>query len=174
MTWTLKTCSVLLTTLVLAIVLSTASADDAVSKQDKLKAAYLLNFLTFIEWPNTPDDKPLTPLYICLQDSAPFDQFFRSLINIKPGANSKRELYVSRLSDATHCDLTYFHRTPSSENSQVEGSIVVLSSDQVSQKNAAIIFYVNDNKLRFEIVMNNIRKYGVTVSSELLKLAKLK
>ena len=51
---------------------------------------------------------------------------------------------------------------------------MVLSSDQVSQKNAAIIFYVNDNKLRFEIVMNNIRKYGVTVSSELLKLARIK
>ena len=159
--------------LVLSIAFSATSADSTISKLDKLKAAYLLNFIPFIEWPNTPEDKPLTPLYICLQDSAPFDQFFRTLVNIKSEPKPKRELYVARLSDATHCDLTYFHRSPSGENSLVEGSVVVLSSAQVSQKDATIIFYLDNGKLRFEIVMSNIKRSGITISSELLKIAKI-
>ena len=160
-----------LTTLVLAVTLLGASADNSTSKLNKLKATYLLNFMTFIDWPSTPENNPYTPLSICLQDATPFDPFLRNLITIKP--EPKREFYVSRLSAATHCDLTYFYSTPAGKNSVVEGSVVVLSSDRVSQKDAAIIFYLNNDKLRFEIVMSNVRKSGVTISSELLKIAKI-
>ena len=163
--------SKVLTTLVLAVTLSAASADNSISKLNKLKASYLLNFMTFIDWPSTPENNPYTPLSICLQDATPFDPFLRGLITIKP--EPKRELYVTALSAATHCDLTYFYSTPAGKNSVVEGSVVVLSSDRVSQKDAAIIFYLNNDKLRFEIVMSNVRKSGVTISSELLKIAKI-
>ena len=163
--------SKVLTTLVLAVTLSAASADNSISKLNKLKASYLLNFMTFIDWPSTPENNPYTPLSICLQDATPFDPFLRNLITIKP--EPKRELYVTALSAATHCDLTYFYSTPAGKNSVVEGSVVVLSSDRVSQKDAAIIFYLNNDKLRFEIVMSNVRKSGVTISSELLKIAKI-
>ena len=165
--------SKVLTTLVLAVTLSAASADNSISKLNKLKASYLLNFMTFIDWPSTPENNPYTPLSICLQDATPFDPFLRNLINIKSEPKTKREFYVSRLSSATHCDLTYFYSTPAGKNSVVEGSVVVLSSDRVSQKDAAIIFYLNNDKLRFEIVMSNVRKSGVTISSELLKIAKI-
>ena len=80
-----------------------------------------------------------------------------------------------RLSEAKHCDYTYLYRPIQDENLKIiEGSVVVLSSDQMSQKDAAIIFYIDERKLRFEIDLNTIKKLNVMVSSELLKLARIK
>ena len=169
----------LLAVLVLVVLLSpdtarAAPANDAFSKESKLRAAYFLNFIKFINWPNHSQDNPLTPLYICLQDETPFEDFFRALVSTAAAANDNRELQIYRLSEAKHCDYTYLHGPIQNENSKIEGSVVVLSSDQISQQDAAIIFYIAERKLRFEIDLNNIKELNVMVSSELLKLAKIK
>jgi len=169
----------LLAVLVLVVLLSpdtarAAPANDAFSKESKLRAAYFLNFIKFINWPNHSQDNPLTPLYICLQDETPFEDFFRALVSTAAAANDNRELQIYRLSEAKHCDYTYLHGPIQNENSKIEGSVVVLSSDQISQQDAAIIFYIDERKLRFEIDLNTIKKLNVMVSSELLKLARIK
>ena len=170
----------LLAALVLVLLLSpdtarAASAKDTFSKESKLRAAYFLNFIKFINWPNHSQDNPLTPLYICLQDETPFENFFRDLISNVATANNKPELRIYRLSEAKHCDYTYLYRPIQDENLKIiEGSVVVLSSDQISHKDAAIIFYIDERKLRFEIDLNNVKKLNLTVSSELLKLARIK
>jgi len=169
----------LLAVLVLVVLLSpdtarAAPANDAFSKESKLRAAYFLNFIKFINWPNHSQDNPLTPLYICLQDETPFEDFFRALVSTAAAANDNRELQIYRLSEAKHCDYTYLHGPIQNENSKIEGSVVVLSSDQISQQDAAIIFYIAERKLRFEIDLNNIKELNVMVSSELLKLARIK
>ena len=164
-----------LTVLYLTIFLSpTASANDTLSKENKLKAAYFLNFIKFIEWPNNSGTSPVTPIVICLQDATPFEDFFRNLTSDKSLANSQRHVKVRQLSDATYCDMTYLYHTASEENSQIEGSVVVSDSDQILQKNSAITFYIEERRLRFEIDLNNIEKSGVIVSSELLELARIK
>ena len=116
----------------------------------------------------------MTPLYICLQDETPFEGFFRDLASTAATADDKRELKIYRLSEAKHCDYTYLYRPIQDENSEIEGSVVVLSSDQISQKDAVIIFYIDERKLRFEIDLNNVKKLNLTVSSELLKLARIR
>ena len=153
---------------------ATNATNATVSKESKLKAAYLLNFIKFINWPNHSPDNPRTPLSICLQDATPFEEFFRDLASSASKANDKRTLQIYRLSEAEHCDYTYLYRPVLEDNLKLEGSVVVISSDQVLQKNAAIIFYIAERKLRFEIHLENIQALGVTVSSELLKLAKIK
>ena len=179
MSWFFRIIFGLLAVLVLVVLLSpdtalAASANDAFSKESKLRAAYFLNFIQFINWPNHSQDNPLTPLHICLQDETPFEDFFRDLASAATRADDKRELLIYRLSEAKHCDYTYLHRPIQNENSKIEGSVVVLSSDQISQQDAAIIFYIDERKLRFEIDLNTIKKLNVMVSSELLKLARIK
>ena len=169
----------LLALLVLVLLLSpdtarAASAKDTFSKESKLRAAYFLNFIKFINWPNHSQDNPLTPLYICLQDETPFENFFRDLASTPATVDGKRELKIYRLSEAKHCDYTYLYRPIQDEDSEIEGSVVVLSSDQISQKDAVIIFYIDERKLRFEIDLNNVKKLNLTVSSELLKLARIR
>jgi hypothetical protein len=167
--------STVLSAFFLAIFLSsTVWANDTLSKENKLKAAYFLNFIEFIEWPNDSEDSSSVPLDICLQATTPFVVFFRALVSESPTTDADRQLHIYHLPDATHCDYTYLYRTAVDKNSPAEGSVVVISSSKILQKNAAIIFYESDRKLRFEIDLDNIKKAGVTVSSELLKLAKIK
>ena len=179
MSWFFRIILGLLAILVLVVLLSpgiaqAASAQEALSKESKLRAAYFLNFIKFINWPNHSQDNPLTPLYICLQDETPFQDFLRALASTAATAGDNRELQIYRLSEAQHCDYTYLYRPIQDPDSAIEGSVVVISSNQISQIDAAIIFYIDERRLRFEIDLNNIKKLNVTVSSELLKLAKIR
>ena len=180
MSWSFRIIFGLLVVLVLMSLLPPSAAratsdNDTFSKESKLRASYFLNFIKFITWPNHSEDSASKPLYICLQDETPFENFFRDLISNVATANNKRELRMYRLSEAKHCDYTYLYRPIQDENLKIiEGSVVVLSSDQMSQKDAAIIFYIDERKMRFEIDLNTIKKLNVMVSSELLKLARIK
>ena len=69
-----------------------APAKDTFSKESKLRAAYFLNFIKFINWPNHSQDNPLTPLHICLQDETPFEDFFRDLASNAATADDNREV----------------------------------------------------------------------------------
>ena len=151
-----------------------ASDQDPLSKENKLKAAYFLNFIEFINWPNDSQNSPATLLYICLQDETPFEEFFRALVENRRAKGSKPELKIQRLSEPNHCDYTYLHQPLAEEDLKINGNIVVLASDQISQQGAAITFFIADRKLRFEIDLDTMQKNQVTVSSELLKLAKIK
>ena len=179
MSWFFRAIFALLAVLVVVLLMApgtarAASDNEAFSKENKLRAAYFLNFIKFINWPNHSPDNPLTPLYICLQDETPFEGFLKALASNAATADDKRELQIHRLSEATHCDYTYLYQPVPEENSEIEGSVMVLSSDQISQKDAAITFYIAERKLRFEIDLNNIKELNVMVSSELLKLARIK
>ncbi|MCX2978846.1 YfiR family protein [Candidatus Marimicrobium litorale] len=151
-----------------------ASNQDTLSKENKLKAAYFLNFIEFINWPNDSQNSPAALLYICLQDEAPFEEFFSALVDNRRAKGSKPELKIQRLSEANHCDYTYLHQPLAEEDLKMKGNIVVLASDQISQQDAAITFFITNRKLRFEIDLDTMQKNQVTVSSELLKLAKIK
>ncbi|MDG2048026.1 MAG: YfiR family protein [Halioglobus sp.] len=150
------------------------SDEVLLSKENKLKAAYFFNFIKFIDWPHHSSNSPLTPLHICLQDGTSFENFFRDLVEKKSTANSEPKLKIQRLSEADYCDYTYLHKTFLGESLNMEGNVIVLESKQISQKGASIVFFITDRKVRFEIDLNNIHKNQVAVSSELLKLAKIK
>ena len=53
-------------------------------------------------------------------------------------------------------------------------AIVVSDSVDTSLSVAAIAFYTEDRKLRFEVDLQKIRSLDVSVSSELLKLARIR
>lgn len=83
------------------------SADGAVSKESKLRAAYFLNFILFINGQNHSRASSLALLYICLQDETPFEDFFRALAETTPSAGAKIKLQIYPLSEAAQCDYSY-------------------------------------------------------------------
>ena len=54
-------------------------ADAPLSKEDKLKAAYLLNFTRFIEWPESDADEPQKTIRICVASSPKFLAFLNEM-----------------------------------------------------------------------------------------------
>lgn len=146
----------------------------AVTKENKLKAAYLLNFTKFIEWPITDSSIENQPLYICLQDLTPFDFFLKQLISSSSVVPGKRSIKVVPLYEAKACDLTYLHSTISVITPTILASVTVADSQKVDHLQPAITFYLDQRKLRFEANIATLQTLNVNVSSELLKLARLK
>jgi hypothetical protein len=165
---------VALTLLFALMVPESASAALALSKENKLKAAYLLNITKFIEWPIKDPSIERQPLYICLQDLTPFDVFLKQLISSRSAIPAKRSIKVVSLDDAKACDLTYLYSTTSVISPVVLASVTVADSQEVDHLQAAITFYLDQRKLRFEVDMTTLKTLNVNVSSELLKLARLK
>ncbi len=152
----------------------TTQADAPLSKEDKLKAAYLLNFTRFIEWPESDADEPQKTIRICVASSPKFLAFLNEMArNVRVG---KRQRLVTALplSTAEQCEVVYTRQSGTVNNEKLHHAVVVVDSAEVEFPSTSIVFYEKNKKLRFEIDRDNITKTQVVVSSELLKLAKIK
>lgn len=151
-----------------------APDSSLLSKENKLKAAYLLNFTKYIEWPMPEPASRPSPIRICLQDGAPFEAFLRDLTANRVVGASKRRIEVLSVSRAQRCDLTYLYSTPVQPSLKVAESVTVLDSAQVIYEWPTITFYIDSRRLRFEINVQRAKELQVSVSSELLKLGRVR
>ena len=149
-------------------------AEAPLSKEKKLKAAYLLNFTKFIEWPDTTKIKSTSTIRICVDASSEFQQFLSQLVGDRRVGRLNNKVAVMSLFTATGCELLYIQGKQNSDSLQFKNTVIVADSDNISFSNAAIFFYTEDRKLRFEIDLEKINTLNVAVSSELLKLARIK
>lgn len=157
----------------------TAKSETQLTKKDKLKAAYLLNFTRFIEWPNNTPEIPPAPIRICVEDSPEFLLFFNQMsANRKSGPLQQTvKAYLSNTVDG--CELLYVKES-SKDNfekinaSLTENTVIVSDSDKVSFPGTSITFYEQNKNLRFEIDLQQLNAANVSASSELLKLARIK
>ena len=155
-----------------------AISEVALSKKDKLKAAYLFNFTQYIEWPNISSSlepgKPIPSVRICADGSPEFLLFLNKMAaNKKMGALQKTVTALS-LHSADGCELLYVKNSSTEHFKKMENTIIVTDSDKITFPDTAIVFYEKNQNLRFEIDLQQISATQVTVSSELLKLAKIK
>jgi len=153
---------------------SAAQNKEILSKENKLKAAYILNFTKYLDWPNNVQNESPRSIVICLQEMTPFDNFLRQLVANKSVDTSQGEIAVYLLEEDRHCDLIYLHRAYKSFPQKHNDSVVVMDSIKFANRNTAIAFYVEKRKLRFEINREAMKHRNVTVSSELLKLARIR
>lgn len=155
-----------------------AISETILSKKDKLKAAYLLNFTQYIEWPsngsNLETGKSAPSIRICADGSSEFLLFLNEMAaNKKIGVLQKKVTALS-LYTADGCELLYVKNSSTENIKKMENAIIVTDSDKISFPDTAIVFYEKNQNLRFEIDLQQINATQVTVSSELLKLAKIK
>jgi len=156
-----------------------AQAESILSKKDKLKAAYLLNFTRFIEWPNTTPEMPPAPIRICVEDSPEFILFFNQMSANRNSGLRQQTVKAYSSNTADGCELLYVKES-SKDNFQkikaglTENTVIVSDSEKVSFPATAITFYEQNKNLRFEIDLQQLNLANVTASSELLKLARIK
>jgi hypothetical protein len=138
----------------------------------QLKAAYLYNFVKFIEWPAAARQGPLT---ICIAGTNPFGATLEDLVR---GESIEGRAIAARVIQAPQadCDVVFVPRgvaaggyLRAARNTPV--LTVGESPDFVSQ--GGIINFVRDaGMIRFEIDQNAARRAGLQISSRLLRLAR--
>ncbi len=143
----------------------------------QVKAAYLYNFAKFVEWPPQVMSSD-SSFNICVLGRDPFDSTFQTTIageSIK-GKNVlvKR---IPRAQDGAGCQILFIS---SSEEARLKDILDVLDkmsvltvSDmpQFTRRGGMIQFVTEANRVRFEVNLTSAERTGLTLSSQLLKVA---
>jgi len=151
-------------------------ADNHQTTEYKIKAAFLYNFSRFVTWPEH-DRKENGKFNLCILGSDPF----RELLDPLSGKSvQKSSLNVKRLAtlDQDHaCQMIFISQTGNRDlkyiMSVLKGQPVLTVSDieDFTTHGGIIQFKLADNKVRFNINIDNASHAGLTISSKLLSLA---
>jgi len=164
----------------LVALLSCASAfsmaDDSQTTEYKLKAAFLYNFSRFVTWPeNTLQENG--KFNLCILGNDPF----RELLDPLSGKSiQKSSLNIKRLAtlDQGHaCQIIFISQTGSRGLKHImsvlkkQPVLTVSDIEDFTTYGGIIQFKLVDNKVRFNINIDNASHAGLTISSKLLSLA---
>ncbi|MCG2722708.1 MAG: YfiR family protein [Thermodesulfovibrionales bacterium] len=152
-----------------------ANAHEVKPGEYRVKAAFIYNFLKFIEWPaaNNPS------LKICVIGEDHFGNDIREMLS---GTVNNRKLSVKNISDygeLKKCNLVFINHSEEDHLAELvniarEYHIVTIGdTDGFAQQGVMINFYLQENKIRFEINNDAARRSGIRISSKLLNLAKI-
>lgn len=150
-----------------------ANAQTALSKSSKIKAAYIFNFTKYIEWPRDAFTHIETPITICVEHNPEFNDFIKALVKQRKVGKDQRSLIVRNINDANICHIAYVKSAEAHTETLLRNALV-LSDMNNKHAFSAIIFFRQNDKLRFEINMVEVNRLNITISSELLKLARVK
>jgi len=139
----------------------------------EVKAAFLFNFLKFVEWPPAAADAPWV---IGVLGHDPFGQTLDLTVRgkIVNGRKVKVRRY-DQASDVKDCNILFIGREDY-ERSGIPlqpGLLTVGESPGFLKAGGIISFYLEDNRVRFEIRPAAARSAGLHVSAQLLKLGRM-
>jgi uncharacterized protein DUF4154 len=144
------------------------------------KAAFLYNFVKFVEWPPDTFPSEKSPITLCVFR---YDPFGSALDEVIAGqALNNRRLLVQRINtlpDLKACQLIFVSdredkHLPEILNS-LEGAsaLVVGESENFAEHHGGIQFFLEKSQLRFAINVDAIQRARLKVSSKLLAIARI-
>jgi hypothetical protein len=146
------------------------SADDHL--EYRVKAAFLFNFLKFVEWPS---GSAQSPLVIGVLGHDPFGDVLDQTVRGKMvnGRSIEIRRYY-RIADVKDCNILFLARSESDHRTvPVQPGLLTVGESPGFLKAGGIInFYREDNHVHFEIQSSIAHSAGLRVSSQLLKLGK--
>lgn len=154
-----------------------AQAASAVSKEYEVKAAFLYNFAKFIEW---PPDPPGEFFIIGILGDDPFGPVIDQLLLNKTIKDKK--VLVRRFRGVNELEFCHILFVSASAANQAQSAFdrfkgsAVLTVGEASgfaRSGGVVNFYIQENKVRFEINQKAAGEAGLKISSQLLKLAKI-
>jgi hypothetical protein len=149
-------------------------AQSASQREYEIKAAYLYNFIKYVDWPSYGETISIGVLGN--------DPFGTALAPLNGKIVKGRRLVIKHLDsvrDAQQCQIIF---VSSSEKQRLQEIFESLRSARVltvgetqgfADGGGIINFIEENNKVRFEINAEAARRTGLNISSELLKLARL-
>lgn len=152
-----------------------ADAQQLQATEAQVKAAFLFNFGKYVTWPNAPGDQ----FYICVLGQ---DSLGSALDGIVAGERmGARPVAVRRIratQQASGCQVLFI---TASEESRLDATLASLAGNpaltvsdmhRFTERGGMIQFVQEGNRIRFTVNLKAAQKAGLTVSSELLKVAK--
>ena len=153
-----------------------AYGDSTPADQALVKAAFLFNFAKFVEWPANSSK----PLAFCVIGDDRMAAYLQAGIAGK--SIESRSLTVRNRPDLTQldlCSVIYIGPTEKKVVTQVaqlvagKQILTVSEFSELGSQGAVISFFLDDERVRFEVNLGAVRQAGVKLSSKLLALARI-
>jgi len=155
-------------------------AQPAVPKEYQLKAAFLFNFAQFAEWPRTAFTNTDSPLCIGVLGENPFGKALEETVQGETIHGHKLAVRHSRqIEDLKDCQMIFISKSEKSRTAEILSTLrshPVLSVSEIegfARRGGVINFYLDGNKVRFEINPAIAQREGLKMSSQLLSLGKI-
>lgn len=146
----------------------------------ELKAAFLLNFAKFIDWPESSFANAQSPFTICVLGMDPFGPALDSTLRGKIVGNRPVMLIrITEIAQARQCHVVFVAASESKrlpeiiDRLQNASVLLVGESEGFAEAGGAIQFTLEDNRVRFAINTDVADRTGLKFSSKLLALAKI-
>ena len=147
------------------------------SLEYSVKAALLLNFPRFIEWPESAFSSAQSPIEVCIVAASPFgDALARALEGETVGARTLITREVRTPSESSGCHLLFVPAGTESHaaallKENLPHTVTVGESDQFEQMGGAVRFVLDGGRVRFNVNLRPVEQRGVRISARMLKLA---
>ena len=144
----------------------------------QVEAAYLYNFGRFVEWPERGTTAQTGAFNICILGEDPFGQALDATLAGETIGNQR--VAARRISNpqmSVDCQILFIGSSEAKRLNKIiealDKSPVLTVSDipQFSQRGGMIQFVLEGNRIRFEVNLAATQRAGLTLSSDLLKVA---
>lgn len=158
--------------------LSSALGQHAKPTEYEIKAAYLYNFSKFVQWPVQATPAQSDAFAICVIGADPFGPVLTAIVENETVAGKRvvaRQIPASE--DAVKCRILFISSSEEKRVQQVlsslAGASVLTVSDlpKFARRGGMVQFVLEGNRVRFEVNSAAAERAGLTLSSELLKVA---
>jgi hypothetical protein len=158
---------------------SSARAQEGQSREYKIKAAYLLNFAKFVEWPTNRFPTATNAIKVGVLGKDPFGSDLERTIGGRVIGGRKCEIVRAEDPDAAlSCHIVFISSSERKELPAIleklhRGNVLTVGEwAQFTQEGGIIGFYLYENTVRFDVNPQAAEKAGLRISANLLQIAK--
>lgn len=163
---------------ILAAGFGAGSAAATNAPEYEVKAAFLYNFARFAVWPASAFSGADAPVSLCIAGGNPFGAALGALQG-KPVGDRRVEVREVPVERVAGCHIMFLARPVQSRVAEVSDAaagryvLTVGDSDGFAARGGAVNLVVEDDRVRFEVNLAALKRSGVSLSSQVLRLARI-
>ena len=159
-----------------------AHAELNFERIDQIKAAFILNIVRFISWPDEVHEHQSSQLLLCLYRANSINNAIHTIKGKKAGGRFIDVAMIESLSESQNCNILLI------SNDEIDNFIddiypgldrPMLTIADFTEREASLVFHQdvlialvrNGPRISFQINLNKSRQVGLRMSSKLLRLA---
>lgn len=156
------------------------AAQTTISKEYQIKAIFLFNFAQFVDWPANAFSEAETPLTIGILGDDPFGTFLDETVQgEKVNGHPLIVQHYQRVEDIKTCHILFISQSETKHLKRIlnglkdRNLLTVSDTDNFTKYGGIIQFVTEQNKIHFQINLEAAKEAELTISSKLLRLAKI-
>ncbi len=167
---------VLLLLALLLAVPGAARGERVAASEYDVKAAFLLNFTKFVEWPPAAFSSD-TSMLLCVLGDDPFGKSLELVSGEQIAGRKVQLLRIREMPEPEGCQIVFVSRSERRRLPEIlthlrgEPVLTVADTGGFLEQGGIINFTLEGSKVRFEINQDAAGRAGIKISSKLLRLA---